>query len=63
MIDTYLYVLNHNCQRIHLETFFLVDGLVVRACGIGIGIASLDASRGVSTFVLSFNETTLDAPE
>ena len=52
MIDTYLYVLNHSCQRIHLETFF-VDGFVVM--GFGIGITSLDASGGVSTLVWSLN--------
>ncbi len=29
MIDTYLYVLNHSCQRIHLETFFFFAGGLV----------------------------------
>jgi hypothetical protein len=63
VVDTCLYVLNHNCQRIHLETFFLVDGFIVR--GFGIEITSLDASRGVSTFIWSLNArvVTLDGLE
>lgn len=63
VIDTCLYVLNHNCQRIHLEIFFLVDGFVAR--GFGIVITSLGASRGVSSFIwsLSARVVTLDGRE
>ena len=63
MIETCLYVLNHNCQRIQLETFFLVDGFVAR--GFEIVITSLGASRGASSFIWSLNArvVTLDGPE
>ena len=42
----YLYVLNHNFQRIHLETFFWVGGFSVEGSGSDM------ISLGVSIFLL-----------
>ena len=41
-MDPHLYVLNHNFQKTHFETFFLTGGVVVR--GVGVEITSLEAS-------------------
>ena len=55
MIDTYLYVLNHSCQRIHLETFFFfVGGLVGLAVA---GTTSADIIPGGLAFSSIFSVT------
>ena len=40
-MDPHLYVLNHNFQKIHFETF-LIGGVVVG--GVGVATTSLEAS-------------------
>jgi len=41
IIDTHLYVLNHSCQRIHLETFFFFAGGLVGQAVAGTTFADI----------------------